>query len=226
MTSQALVKIDPRQAAALVEDASRQKFLRGLVADDKQAAVALVQLGFSPQFHLAIYQGNLMVTKNGWHWWLSEQEGSQARIVSKPVPKDEREGYGLADDEIGVIAEIFIPGAEGPVATGFGKASTRPYSYQRPRDNAPEAEQAAARANPDRRRNPIDAEYPYNMAEKRAEKAAIEKRCPLPSWIAADTDSRVSAQAPPTEQAPAARTVDAESRRLDPEEDEQRRPLG
>jgi len=169
-----------------VEVAIKRGFLPALQDDQKQRAIALVQMGFDPVLHLALYQERIIVTKPGHHFWLrSHMPG--ARITSRPVIDPlERDGYGLAEDELGVVASIYVPGVAESVATGFGKASRRPYTYRAPRKGASDQEYEEARQHPDRRRNPIDAEHPYDMAEKRAECQAIDKVVPL--GIAMDVD--------------------------------------
>ena len=146
-----------------------------------EKAKVLVLAGFDPVFHLTIYEDSLWVTKPGYNWWLRRRDHHpNARISSEPIEgQARRAGYGLKEDEIGVIASIYLPGQSEPVAKGFGKASTRPYQYERPPDNATPAQKAAARQHPDRRRNPIEAVHPYDMAEIRAERKAVFKLVPV-----------------------------------------------
>lgn len=134
-------------------------FLPSLQGNEMQRAVTLVNKGFDPGFHLVIYQNRVMVTIDGHQWWLRRLYPG-ARIISKPVPGPEREAYGVGEDEIGVIASIYLPGIAEPVVTGFGRASK---DSQRPVS----------------RGSAVEANHPYRMAEKRAEAQAIRKIAPI-----------------------------------------------
>lgn len=138
---------------------------------EKERVTALINMGFDPRFHLEIYEGRAWVNKYGAHWWASQDEryaGIVSELITDPNVKV---AYGLQPDEIGVLSHLYIHGQDQrPFVTGFGKASTKAY-------------QSVEKGHPDRRRNPLDAQYPYLMAEKRAEVQAIRKfRPPSFNW--------------------------------------------
>ncbi len=134
-------------------------FFPAIQGDEIQRAVTLVNKGFDPGFHLMLYQNRVFVTIDGHQWWLRKHY-PRARIVSKPMKGEDREDYGLADYEIGVIASVYMPRIAEPVATGFGRASKDP---QRPVS----------------RGSAVESTHPYRMAEKRAEAQVIRKVCPI-----------------------------------------------
>jgi len=134
-------------------------------ASEMQKVYALVEKGFDPILHIGIYQGRITVAIDGWWWW-GRQDDRFGRIMSKPISKEMKDAYGLEDEEIGVIAELYLKGETEPHCTGFGKASKRPYTYEKG---------VSPKNHPDRMRNPIDTDNPYRMAEKRAEAQVIRK---------------------------------------------------
>lgn len=139
------------------------------VPSKKATALALLAAGFDATRHLALYRGSVTVTNAGWWWWAETDPRGFEGMVSRPVPRAIAPDYGLDPDEVGVLVDFYVKGHERPVATGFGKASKRPYTYSR---NLP-ADQK--QGHPDRNRNPIDEEHPFRMAEKRAEGQAAKK---------------------------------------------------
>lgn len=146
----------------------------GEVAAEQERAKALVQMGFDPRFHIELYENKVWINKTGAHWWAS-QDTRYAGITSKPIGDPElKKAYGVAADEIGVIASLWIKGQDQrPFCTGFGKASTKGYVKAR---DLPDGDA-------DKRRNPLDANYTLLMAEKRAEVQAIKKfRPPSFNW--------------------------------------------
>ncbi len=150
---------DQDKALTTAVTQSVKAFLPSLQGSEIQRAVTLVNKGFDPGFHLVIYQTRVMVTIDGHQWWLRSHHPG-ARIVSKPILGAEREAYGVGEEEIGVIASIYLPGIAEPVVTGFGRASKNP---QRPVS----------------RGSAVEANHPYRMAEKRAEAQAIRKLTPI-----------------------------------------------
>ena len=214
MQQQALMPID--KAKALINEALDRGFLPSL-GNETEKAIALVQEGFDPRFHLGVYQRRLIITKEGMHWWLRRKDhlptASPIPIGDPMLGASERgKAYGLKDDEIGVIVGIFVPGVERAITQGFGKASTRPYTYEAPPEGAAPEVRAAARRHPDRMRNPVDAEHTYVMAEKRAENQAIRKAVPMGVYVPTREEVGVS-----QETGPPGMVIDTEARVL-PEE--------
>jgi hypothetical protein len=171
--------------------------------EEKIKLVALVNLGFDPRLgHLAIFEGRVTITLPGGAWW-KNHEDPQRRfgVICEVVKKADREDHGLTEDEIGVIAFVEDHTQINPVtvqyarvAQGFGKASTRPYTYRAPKQGDPQAVWDAAKSHPDRKRNPIDATHTFAMAQKRAEGQAIKRGFPT----GVDVDIRPQEDAPPT----------------------------
>lgn len=136
-----------------------QTFQADLASAEIERAVALVGMGFTPYFHLAVYQKRVMVTCDGMHWW-KNQAPQKCRIVTEIIKGEDREAYGLAENEVGVIANLYREGESEPAFTGFGRASKD-------------------MDHPVMRGSFVEHEHPYRMAEKRAEIQVIRKFHPI-----------------------------------------------
>lgn len=226
--TQSLARRRPEEAEALVKQAIDDRFLAELatLATERRRAVALVRLGFDPTWHLTMYRTDnglrLIVNKEGCWWWLKDylrgrlgDRVEDIRVIAAPIASESKADYGLTEDEIGVIARVYMPGSELPIAQGFGKASTRPYDYQRPPDGASDQQLQAARRHPDRKRNPVEAQHPYVLAEKRAEVQAIKKVAPMPGWVESAMLGQVSQETPPSGAGTTGTIIDGESRVID-----------
>lgn len=159
---------EPKAGLAVLE-----KQYGNIMASERDTEVrklgVLLDKGFDPALHLMVYQGRLAVKIEGMYWWRDGDKRFR-RMKSHPIDPALKAAYGCAEDEIGVITEIFLQGQTEPCCEGFGKASMRPYTYRK---------NESPWDHPDRKRNPIDAEHTYRMAEKRSENQAIKKFRPL-----------------------------------------------
>lgn len=144
-------------------EAKKKAFRGSLVRveeGERQKAETLLELGFDPGWHLAVYHNTVMVTKVGMWWWAA-QESRFGRVVSQPIAgKDLRDAYGLGPDEIGVIAYVYLKGDTVPFCSGFGRASK-------------DASKPVARGSI------VEPAHPYLLAEKRAEIQAMKKFRPI-----------------------------------------------
>jgi hypothetical protein len=218
-----------RLALALRSDAhptDLAKFSGEISPIEVQKAMALVGFGFDANLHLQLYQGRVIIRKEGAEWWIAggpERDPTFAGYETHPVATADREAYGLGPDEIGCIAEGYRwrGNTRYKVADAFGKASTRPYTYRAPRNvsreewnqmtpaQRSELQRARdeARSHPDYGRNPIEATNPWAMAQKRALVQLAPKMHPLGVQLLTEADVY---EAQPEREAPSeARTAAA-----------------
>ncbi len=145
-------------------------FKGALVPSEQDRAVSLMDKGFDPAFHLALYQNKITLTIDGYFWWAGRKDGFVS-IISEPILDPElKEAYGVNEGEIGVIAKLYIKDSVAPFCTGFGRASK---NSQTPVIKGSFVENA----------------HPYRMAEKRAEAQAIRKWHPVGMDVQGDFDA-------------------------------------
>ena len=132
-----------------------KSFQASILGSEIQKALALTEQGFDPFLHLVVYQGKVTTTIDALYWW-ADGKGQQYRVISKPLKTEEKESYGVGENEIGVIASLYVGDASEPSFTGFGRASKD------------------ARA-PVMRGSAVEHQHPYRMAEKRAEAQVLRK---------------------------------------------------
>jgi len=205
-----------RYALALRSDArptDLAKFGGEISPMEVQKAMALVGYGFDANLHLQLYQGRVIIRKEGAEWWIQggpERDPTYAGYESHQVATADREAYGLAPDEIGCILVGFRwrGNTRYQVADAFGKASTRPYTYRAPRNvsreewtqmtpaqrNEVQRARDEARAHPDYGRNPIEATNPFAMAQKRGLVQLATKIHPLGVQLLTEADVMDSQQ--------------------------------
>jgi len=205
-----------RLALALRSDArptDLAKFSGEISPMEVQKAMALVGFGFDANLHLQLYQGRVIIRKEGAEWWIQggpERDPTYAGYETHPVATADREAYGLAPDEIGCIAEGYRwrGNTRYKVADAFGKVSTRPYTYRAPRNVSREEfnqmtpaqrgelqrARDEARSHPDYGRNPIEATNPWAMAQKRAIVQLAPKMHPLGVQLLTEADVMDSQQ--------------------------------
>ena len=132
-----------------------KSFQASILGSEIQKALALTEQGFDPFLHLVVYQGKVTTTIDALYWW-ADGKGQAYRVISKPIKAEEKESYGVGENEIGVIASLYVGDASEPSFTGFGRASKD------------------ARA-PVMRGSAVEHQHPYRMAEKRAEAQVLRK---------------------------------------------------
>jgi len=155
-------KLDRRHrlSTAIVkrEDVQQHLATFGDVGQDQVTkAFALVQrYGFNPYVHLTMYQKRVTTTIDGIYWWVRNHSPQQFDVVNEVIPTDQKDAYGIASHEIGVIAKVYRRGENRPACTGFGRASTD-------------------HLQPVMKGQPIESQHTFRMAEKRAEAQALRK---------------------------------------------------
>ena len=161
-----------------------KSFQANIGGSEIQKALALVEQGFDPFLHLVVYQGKVTTTIDALYWW-ADGKGIPYRVISKPIKAEEKEPYGVGENEIGVIANLYVSDAIEPSFTGFGRASKDAKS-------------------PVQKGSFVEHQHPYRMAEKRAEAQVLRKFRALATSVpimeeAIDGELVPENQAPPGE---------------------------
>lgn len=159
-TSVALRKMEPTEIEAAV------KRLPAMIAGfgdisraQAKLAVQLLDAGFH-ESHFNIVHGNLFMNMDGRSFWAARAYGATwGGVTHRIMTEDERKGYQLKDNEVGVVATAYklVPGiGKIEIATDIGRAGgTRDQS------------QPVAKANP------------AEMAVKRARARCLRAAAPL-----------------------------------------------
>lgn len=120
---------------------------------NREVLYTLLEQGFNPYTDLIIYENRPYVSIDGWYNAIQRAGRRIGRMPTRPVNQTERLDYGLRDDEVGAVCTVYLAGDSEPFTVGFGKSSAeRPY-----------------------RKNQVETQHPYRMAEKRAEAQALRK---------------------------------------------------
>ena len=117
------------------------------------------EMGLKPHLgHVVLYYGRPYVTESGMLYY-AHRSGRLDGIRSRPLTKQEREDYQIAEGEHAWIAEVLRSDSTIPF-TGIGRAREDPQ-------------------HPVARKSAVEPEHPQRMAEKRAEMQALRKAFPL-----------------------------------------------
>lgn len=158
-TSKQIVRLTDSEKRSL-EIKHKDLFTSSLGISEKEKAFALIEKGFDPAFHLLLYHDKVTTTIDGVYAW-ALKDPRFSRIISTPIMDASlKEAYGLGEDEIGVLAEVYEKDHSQPFCTGFGRASKDA-------------------KNPVIRGSAVESFHPYRMAEKRAEAQALRKFRPI-----------------------------------------------
>lgn len=116
-------------------------------------------VGLNPYLgHVVMYYGKPYVTEAGLLYH-AHRSGKFDGLKSRPMTKEEREDYQIAEGEYAWIAEAYHTDTSVPF-TGIGRARHDP-------------------SNPIARGSAVEPMHPQRMAEKRAEMQALRKAFPV-----------------------------------------------
>ena len=126
----------------------------------------LHKTGFEP-YHIDLVHGGLFINIKGLEWYAKQKLGARwGRLVTTLIPEADKAAYGVASDEIGVMAHYYarhplsLDLEAVPSEEGFGRASTV------------KGQQVATGSA-------IETAHPFRMAQKRAQAACLRNVAPI-----------------------------------------------
>lgn len=137
--------------------------LRKLSGEDARMRMIIkIQDGFNPYTDMTIYEGEAIITVDGYCNAVKRAGRRITGMPLRPVPKGERELYGLRDDQVAFLCDVYVEGSH--FATGLGTASrTQPH---RSRSDGKGGYEGG---------NPVERLHPARQAEARAIKHGLRQ---------------------------------------------------
>lgn len=130
--------------------------------------------------HVVLYYGKPWVTIDGWYYRF-RQLYPQGVVLSRPLTREEREDAKVEYDTHAWKAEAYAVPGGGLLGVGYG--------YSRAEETVEEMEvnpetgeistKTVTRVSPLARKSSVEPNWPWRMAEKRAEEDCLRKAVPL-----------------------------------------------